>query len=304
MRSFRYLVKEGFKNVWSNRLMSVASIGVLVAVMVLIGAAILLSVNVDMMLNTLQEQNVVMVYTVDKATEAQAREAFSKVQKLSNVASAEFVTQEDGVKSLINDMGDQYKELFEFVDDGDQKGSWLPFGMRVSFKDLKKFDETISEIKKIENIDHVNDQRELTAKIVNIRNLVNSAGLIIIGLLFITALVIIANTIKITMHTRKLEISIMKAVGATNHFIRTPFVIEGILLGLISAVISTIATYGLYTVVANKITSMSVSVVPFMSVIWIVIGVFLVLGVVTGCIGSVISIGKYLRKEGSEFRAF
>ncbi len=304
MRSFRYLVKEGFKNVWSNRLMSVASIGVLVAVMVLIGAAILLSVNVDMMLNTLQEQNVVMVYTVDKATEAQAREAFSKVQKISNVASAEFVTQEDGVKSLINDMGDQYKELFEFVDDGDQKGSWLPFGMRVSFKDLKKFDETISEIKKIENIDHVNDQRELTAKIVNIRNLVNSAGLIIIGLLFITALVIIANTIKITMHTRKLEISIMKAVGATNHFIRTPFVIEGILLGLISAIISTLATYGLYTVVANKVTSMSVSVVPFMSVLWIVIGVFLVLGVITGCIGSIISIGKYLRKEGSEFRAF
>ena len=304
MRSFRYLVKEGFKNVWSNRLMSVASIGVLVAVMVLIGAAILLSVNVDMMLNTLQEQNVVMVYTVDKATEAQAREAFSKVQKISNVASAEFVTQEDGVKSLINDMGDQYKELFEFVDDGDQKGSWLPCGMRVSFKDLKKFDETISEIKKIENIDHVNDQRELTAKIVNIRNLVNSAGLIIIGLLFITALVIIANTIKITMHTRKLEISIMKAVGATNHFIRTPFVIEGILLGLISAIISTLATYGLYTVVANKVTSMSVSVVPFMSVLWIVIGVFLVLGVITGCIGSIISIGKYLRKEGSEFRAF
>ena len=304
MRSFRYLVKEGLKNVWSNRLMSVASIGVLVAVMVLIGAAILLSVNVDMMLNTLQEQNVVMVYTVDKATEAQAREAFSKVQKISNVASAEFVTQEDGVKSLINDMGDQYKELFEFVDDGDQKGSWLPFGMRVSFKDLKKFDETISEIKKIENIDHVNDQRELTAKIVNIRNLVNSAGLIIIGLLFITALVIIANTIKITMHTRKLEISIMKAVGATNHFIRTPFVIEGILLGLISAIISTLATYGLYTVVANKVTSMSVSVVPFMSVLWIVIGVFLVLGVITGCIGSIISIGKYLRKEGSEFRAF
>ncbi len=304
MRSTRYLIREGFKNVWNNRLMSIASIGVLVAVMVLIGAASLLSVNVDKMLSGLQAQNVVMVYTDDNATEEQARAAFQKVQSLDNVLNAEFITQAQGVQSLVDSMGSQYEELFKFVDDGDQKGSWLPFGMRVSFKDLTKFDDTITQIKAIDHVDHVNDSRELTMKIVNIRSLVNTAGLFIIALLFITALVIIANTIKITMHSRKLEISIMKAVGATNHFIRTPFVIEGIILGIISAVISTVAVYGAYTLVEDKVAAMNASLIPFSNVVWYLLLMFVGLGVITGCIGSVISIGKYLRKEGSEFRAF
>lgn len=304
MRSTRYLIREGFKNVWNNRLMSIASIGVLVAVMVLIGAASLLSVNVDKMLSGLQAQNVVMVYTDDNATEEQARAAFQKVQSLDNVLNAEFITQAQGVQSLVDSMGSQYEELFKFVDDGDQKGSWLPFGMRVSFKDLTKFDDTITQIKAIDHVNHVNDSRELTMKIVNIRSLVNTAGLFIIALLFITALVIIANTIKITMHSRKLEISIMKAVGATNHFIRTPFVIEGIILGIISAVISTVAVYGAYTLVEDKVAAMNASLIPFSNVVWYLLLMFVGLGVITGCIGSVISIGKYLRKEGSEFRAF
>ena len=243
MRSLRYLIKEGFRNVWHNSLMSIASIGVLVAVMVLIGAAMLLSVNVDAMLSNLQAQNVVMVYTTDSATEKQAREAYKEITSLENVNAdaCDFVTQEEGVQSLIDSMGSQYEELFEFInEDDEQKGSWLPFGMRISFNDLSKFDSTIEQIAKVEYVDHINDSRDLTMKIVNIRSLVNTAGICVIVLLFATALVIIANTIKITMHSRKLEISIMKAIGATDNFIRTPFVIEGVILGLLSAAISTV----------------------------------------------------------------
>ena len=307
MRSFRYLVKEGFKNVWHNRLMSIASIGVLVAVMVLIGAATILSVNVDAMLENLQSQNVVMVYTTDEATEEQARTAYAEILALNNVneAACEFVTQEQGVQSLIDSMGSQYEKLFEFVEnDGESKGSWLPFGMRISFDDLSQFDATIEAISKVEYVDHINDSRDLTMKIVNMRSLVNTAGLCIIALLFVTALVIIANTIKITMHSRKLEISIMKAIGATNNFIRTPFVIEGIILGVTSALVSTLAVYGIYTLVIDKVTQMNVSLIPFMDFGLYMLGMFLCLGVVTGVLGSIISIGKYLRKEGSEFRAF
>ena len=307
MRSFRYLVKEGFKNVWHNRLMSIASIGVLVAVMVLIGAATILSVNVDVMLENLQEQNVVMVYTTDEATEEQARTAYAEILALENVNedACEFVTQEEGVQSLIDSMGSQYEELFEFIEnDGESKGSWLPFGMRISFDDLTRFDKTIEAISKVEYVDHINDSRDLTMKIINMRSLVNTAGLCIIALLFVTALVIIANTIKITMHSRKLEISIMKAVGATNHFIRTPFVIEGIILGLSSAIVSTFTVYGAYTLVITKVEQMSVTLMPFMDFGLYMFGMFLCLGVVTGVVGSIISIGKYLRKEGSEFRAF
>lgn len=307
MRSLRYLIKEGFRNVWHNRLMSIASIGVLVAVMVLIGAAMLLSVNVDAMLSNLQAQNVVMVYTTDSATEKQAREAYKEITSLENVNAdaCDFVTQEEGVQSLIDSMGSQYEELFEFInEDDEQKGSWLPFGMRISFNDLSKFDSTIEQIAKVEYVDHINDSRDLTMKIVNIRSLVNTAGICVIVLLFATALVIIANTIKITMHSRKLEISIMKAIGATDNFIRTPFVIEGVILGLLSAAISTVIIYGVYSLVVDKVAQMNMNAIPFADIGWFMLGVFLLLGVVTGCIGSIISIGKYLKKEGSEFRAF
>ena len=287
--------------------MSIASIGVLVAVMVLIGAAMLLSVNVDAMLSNLQAQNVVMVYTTDSATEQQARAAYEEITALENVnaSACDFVTQEEGVQSLIDSMGSQYEELFEFIEnDDEQKGSWLPFGMRISFNDLSKFDSTIEQIAKVEYVDHINDSRDLTMKIVNIRSLVNTAGICVIALLFATALVIIANTIKITMHSRKLEISIMKAIGATDNFIRTPFVIEGVILGLLSAVISTVIIYGVYTLVVDKVAQMNMNAIPFKDIGWLMLAVFLLLGVVTGCIGSIISIGKYLKKEGSEFRAF
>ena len=307
MRSLRYLIKEGFRNVWHNSLMSIASIGVLVAVMVLIGAAMLLSVNVDAMLSNLQAQNVVMVYSTDSATEKQAREAYKEITSLENVNAdaCDFVTQEEGVQSLIDSMGSQYEELFEFInEDDEQKGSWLPFGMRISFNDLRKFDSTIEQIAKVEYVDHINDSRDLTMKIVNIRSLVNTAGICVIVLLFATALVIIANTIKITMHSRKLEISIMKAIGATDNFIRTPFVIEGVILGLLSAAISTVIIYGVYSLVVDKVAQMNMNAIPFADIGWFMLGVFLLLGVVTGCIGSIISIGKYLKKEGSEFRAF
>ena len=307
MRSLRYLIKEGFRNVWHNSLMSIASIGVLVAVMVLIGAAMLLSVNVDAMLSNLQAQNVVMVYTTDSATEQQARAAYDEITALENVntSACDFVTQEEGVQSLIDSMGSQYEELFEFInEDDEQKGSWLPFGIRISFNDLSKFDSTIEQIAKVEYVDHINDSRDLTMKIVNIRSLVNTAGICVIVLLFATALVIIANTIKITMHSRKLEISIMKAIGATDNFIRTPFVIEGVILGLLSAAISTVIIYGVYSLVVDKVARMNMNAIPFADIGWFMLGVFLLLGVVTGCIGSIISIGKYLKKEGSEFRAF
>ena len=304
-RNFRYLVVEGLKNIWTNRLMSIASVGVLVACMLLMGAAVLLSVNVERVLSTLQDQNVVMVYTADDTSEADAMIAMQQIQQLSNVQSVDFVSKEEGVESLIQDMGEEYADLFEFVDEGGEKGSFLPYGIRVSFVDLAQYDQTIEQIRAVEHVDHINDSRELTMQIINMRNLVTTAGVCIVGLLFITALVIIANTIKITMHNRKLDISIMTAEGATNNFIRLPFVIEGIVLGIIAAALTTGLLYGVYRLVVAQLQRvMSLQAVPFGSVVWWLFGLFCLMGVVTGCIGSVISIGKYLRKEGSEFRAF
>lgn len=306
LRSLKYLVGEGFKNIWINRLMSVASVGVLVACMLLMGAAMLLSLNVDEALGTLQNQNVALIYTADDTSEADAKAAFEEIRKLDNIKSAKFITKQQGMDSLIKDMGDQYKELFSYIQDDDKDASFLPYGIQVSFEDLTKYDSTINQIKNIKNVDHINDSRKTMQTILSIRKTVTIAGSAIIVLLMVTALVIIANTIRITMNSRKLEISIMKAVGATNGFIRIPFIVEGMVFGIISAVLTTVLLYFAYGFLINRIDiGMKVFVpIPFMTIAgWMFLG-FCLIGILAGCVGSMFSIGKYLKKEGSEFRAF
>lgn len=302
IRSLRYLTAEGFKNVWVNRLMSIASIGVLCACMLLMGVAILLTMNINRAVGNLQDQNVVMVYFADASSDAQVQTAIQKVKNLENVKEAVFVSKEEGMESLLEDMGEQYEELFAWAE---EDGPFLPDGVRVSFHDLEQYDKTILQIKAIENVDTVNDSSELTKTIVGARKVINMASIWIIGLLMITALVIISNTIRITMHNRKLEISIMKAVGATNNFIRIPFVIEGMILGLISAVVTTGLLQLAYRLSVKEIAKFlsTADVVAFGEVGWQLFLLFCGIGIITGCLGSFFSIGKYLRKEGSEFRA-
>ncbi|MGN0557506.1 MAG: permease-like cell division protein FtsX, partial [Acutalibacteraceae bacterium] len=252
-RSLKYLLGEGFKNIWINRLMSVASIVVLVACMALMGAAALFSLNVDKALGALQDQNVVLVYTNEAATEADAKAAFETIRGMDNVKSAKFISKQEGMDSLITDMGDQYKELFNWLDNEDSEGSFLPYGIQVSFDDLEKYDSTVSAIKKVKSVDHINDSREMTSYILSLRKIVTIAGVAIIALLMATALVIIANTIRITMNSRKLEISIMKAVGATNAFVRVPFIVEGMVFGIISALVTTILLYFGYNFLIDRI---------------------------------------------------
>lgn len=304
LRSLRYLLCEGFKNIWINRLMSVASIGVLVACMLLMGAATLFSLNVDKALGTLQDQNVVLVYTADTATEKEARAAYDTISKLDNVKTAKFITKEQGMDELMKDMGDQYEELFNVLDKEDSRGEFLPYGVQVSFNDLEQYADTIRQIKQIKGVDHINDSSEMTAQIVSIRRTVTIAGVAIIALLMVTALVIIANTIRITMNSRKLEISIMKAVGATNSFIRIPFMVEGMVFGIISALLTTVILYFAYNFIIGQPNMAGLHSVEFMSVAGFMFVAFCIMGILAGCVGSMFSIGKYLRKEGSEFRAF
>lgn len=304
LRSLRYLLCEGFKNIWINRLMSVASIGVLVACMLLMGAATLFSLNVDKALGSLQDQNVVLVYTADTATEEEALTAYDAISKLDNVKTAKFITKEQGMDELMKDMGDQYEELFNVLDKEDSRGDFLPYGVQVSFVDLEQYADTIKQIKQIKGVDHINDSSEMTAQIVSIRRTVTIAGVAIIALLMITALVIIANTIRITMNSRKLEISIMKAVGATNSFVRIPFMVEGMVFGIISALLTTVILYFAYNFIIGQPNMAGLKAVDFMSVAGYMFGAFCIMGILAGCVGSMFSIGKYLRKEGSEFRAF
>ncbi|MGN1081333.1 MAG: permease-like cell division protein FtsX [Acutalibacteraceae bacterium] len=299
--SIKYLTGEGFKNVWVHRLMSLASIGVLLACMIMMGVAVILSLNVEKALGTIEDQNAIVAFFSDDISDENAKSITEQtIAGIDNIKSCEFVSREEGLDRQKETMGDDYAALFDYISDENP----LPNAAQIIIEDLNYYDETIDAIKAVEGVDHVNEQREISTKLNSISNTINSAGFWIVGLLFVISIAIVSNTIKITMFSRKLEINIMKAVGATDAFIRFPFVIEGMILGIISGILSTGIVYFIYKATTGSLESaFSTNVVPFTDFgLQMLIG-FLIMGAVVGVIASMFSMGKYLKREGSEFSA-
>ncbi len=333
LSSLRYLVKEGFKNTWTNRLMTIASVGVLVACMVIIGLAVMISKNVNMAMGNLEKQNVVMAYMEDYSwalygeganqknsdstekadkngirpsdytihNEQEAKALCDEIAKIDNVESVTYVSSEEGLESATKSMLESQKEYFTFLEEKDQNP--LPCAAKIAMVDMELFDETIKEIEKLEGIDSIQSNSGLAETLAAIKNGITVAGIWIIAILMIISLVIVSNTIRVTMYTRKLEIGIMKAVGATDAFVRLPFVVEGMVIGVISALIAEGLLYFCYRIATETIIKTFGGVIAFSEMAWVLLALFTGIGVISGVIGSVIIISKYLRKEGSEFAA-
>lgn len=360
MGSVKYLVGEGVKNTWVNRLMSLASVGVLVACMVIIGLAILISENVNKAVGNLEQQNVVMAYmkdyswalygdkdvssdkssnsssaaaSSDSATssatsgtestsgdekadengikqsdyvvhgEEEAKALCDEIAKLDNVASVTYVSPEEGLESVKKSMLEGQESYFSFLDE--KNGNPMSGAAKIQMKDMSRFDETVEQIKKFDGISDIQSQSDLAEKITAIKKGIGIAGFWIIAILMVIALVIVSNTIRVTMYNRKLEISIMKAVGATDSFVRIPFVVEGMLIGVVSALIAEGLLYFCYRVATETIigTLGTSDIVHYSDVAGWLLLVFIGIGIFAGVLGSVIMISKYLRHEGSEFAA-
>ena len=348
--SIKYLTGEGVKNAWINRLMTLASIGVLVACMVIIGLAILISENVNKAVGKLEQQNVVMAYmkdynwalygekgnssdssassgssssdtasTVSDAETAdkngikpsdyvihnddEAKALCDEIAKLPNVASVTYVTSEEGLESVKESMLEGQESYFTFLDE--EYGNPMSGAAKITMKDMSLFDETIGQIKKIDGIDAIQSQNDLADKITAIKRGIGIAGFWIIAILMVISLVIVSNTIRVTMYNRKLEISIMKAVGATDSFVRIPFIVEGMLIGVISALLAEGLLYFCYRVATETIISTlgTTDIVHYGDVAWWLLLIFIGIGIFAGVLGSIIMISKYLRREGSEFTA-
>ena len=295
--SLKYLTHEGFRNIWVNRLMSLASVTVLLACLVIIGVGSMAFFNINALLDRVEAQNVVMVYLEMNADDATVTSVGEELSALPNVATCEFVSKEDAFAQQVESLGGD-SSIFEGLN-----GNPLPDAYKVTLADLSQFDATVDQIKAIEHVDTVRENSDLASRLVSVRRAVTILSVGVVVLLFLVALFIIANTIRITMFSRKLEINIMKAVGATNGFIRWPFFVEGILLGVISAVVSLGVLWGLYELItvsfADLLRSFNFSLVPFKDYALQMLGVFLLIGVFTGGVGSMISMSKYLREQRS-----
>lgn len=298
--SIKYLTKEGFRNVWTNRMMSIASICVLMSCLVLIGTAGMIFLNIDSLLEKVEDENVIMVFATEDATDQQLDEMEKQIKQIDNVGRVDFVPKEVAFEEQLATMGDAQAELFKNVSNDNP----LPDAYKVTVDNLDLFDQTVEQLNNIENVDIIRENKDLAQKLVAIRQGITVISIVIVGVLFLISLFIISNTIRLTVYSRRLEISIMKSVGATNNFVRFPFIIEGMILGVISGVFGLGLVWGLYQLAVSQfgdvLKTLNLKAVPFTEYALLMLGVFILIGIVCGVGGSLVTMRKYLNKEGSE----
>ena len=297
--SFGYLMKEGFRNIKANRQMSVASIGVLIACMVLIGGAMMLNLNINSLMGYVESFNEVVVWVEDALSPHGTEQLREELENLPNVSSVEYVSKQDALTELEETIGDSYLEGFEEYE-GDNP---LPASFRLKVKELEKLPETEQQILTLTGVDDLESSAEVASTLTGIKTAVHVSGAVIVAILMVVSIIIIANTVRVTIFNRRREISIMKFVGATNSFIRFPFLVEGMTIGLISAVVSFgllwVGTNYFYHWIGQSASSWLQlayqNLVPFVSVAPLMLLGFAAAGVLFGMIGSFIFVGKYLK---------
>lgn len=296
--SLLYLTKEGFKNVWSNRLMSFASISVLLSCLVVIGVAFMAVVNMNSMMENIEDQNVIMVFVQDDIGENATKQVGYDLSEIDNVKECTFVPKEQSFKEQIKNIGTE-ASLFEGIENP------LPDAYKVTLSHQENFDETVSAIKEVTNVMSVRENKGLAEQMSNIRTTVSYVSLGVILVLLFISLFIISNTVRITMFSRRLEIRIMKSVGATRWFIRWPFMVEGMVLGIVAGIVSIGLVGGIYYLIVKSFGNMIEFLfrdgfINFMDYFWILFGAFLIIGIFAGVFGSAISINKYLKEQEYE----
>ncbi len=296
--SFKYLVRQGIHSLGTHSMMTFASIGVLTVCLVLTGIAYLFSVNVDSLIDYLGSQNETVVYLSPDLNEEQTAAVDTAIRSISGVSGVEYVSKEDVLSTYKGYMSEQYADLWDaFDNDNPFKANY-----RVTVKELDDIQRISDELSAIEGVDSVSAPLAMSNVFVQVQDVVTYAGYGLVAVLAVVAVVVISNTIRITVFARRREINIMKYVGATNGFIRLPFFVEGMAAGLISAFIASAIVLGGYWVLTYYSdlvpgfwrSLLSESVVPVTDVWYKVVPAFAAFSVLMGGVGSLVSIRKHL----------
>ena len=297
--SFGYLLCEGGRNIKGNRQMSIASIGILIACMLLIGIAILFSMNVTSVMGYMEDTNEVIVYIEDDVTQTVVNELGKTLEQDSNIFSCEFVSKEDALQSQMDLMEDA-AVLLEGLS-GEENP--LPASYIVKITELSTLDATVDWINGLSGVDYAAAPTELAKTLVDIKNAVMVVGVFIVAILGTVSVIIIGNTIKVTVFNRRKEISIMKYVGAKDSFIRIPYLVEGMIIGLTSALFSFSFLWIGYEYAMKLLGETTSSwvvliydyFIPFMDVASPMFFGFVVAGLSFGILGSLFFVNRYLK---------
>lgn len=287
-----YLIREGVRGVFLHGFMSFAAICVTIACLIIMGSFSLILYNLNIMVKEAEQENEVLVYIDETYSEAEAKSVGSQINMIANVYNAEFVSREQALADFVDEQEDA--DLFQGIEADTFRDRFV-----VTMVDNTLMKQTVSEIEQVEGVADVSAHYEIADGFTTVQNVLRIASAAIIAVLLVVSLLIVSNTVKLAMYDRKEEIAIMRMVGATNGFIRWPFVVEGFLLGIVGAAIAFFLEWGIYDLLAARIASVDtlqlITVVPFSEVLPIMIAAYAATGFVIGVFGSLLSIRKFLK---------
>ena len=292
-----YLIGEGFRNFFKNKKSTGASLMIMCATMLIFGLFFLIGENINYMVKEVEAEQGMQVFMVKDATEEQIKNLGEQIKQLDYVAKTEFVSKEEAY----NIVKEKYGVYGRFLEGYTIEKNPFKVSYVVTLTDLSKSEQVKDEISKLDNVNNIEMRDKTINALVSIANGIRWVSAGVLTLLIVISIFIIANTIKLTVHARRKEISIMKYVGATNGFIRWPFIVEGIIIGIVSAIISILILGVSYNFIVQKImessvTSMiNITLLQFSDIFGLVVAVYLALGIGIGCVGSAISMRKYLK---------
>lgn len=290
-----YLICEGFRNVFKNKKSTFSAILVMCISMLVFGLFFIIGENVNHIMNTVESSQEIQVFIKNDATDAEIETVGEQIKVIEGVNKVTFVSKEEALELMQDKVGER-----SYLLEGYEENNFLPASYKVTLTDLKLANQVESQINKLDNIKKITSSNETITKLIGIANGVKIVTAAILIGLIVGSIFIIANTIKLTVYARRKEISIMKYVGATNSFIRWPFIVEGVIIGIISAAISVLVVGGAYKVAATKlletslVSSLGITLVSFGNMFSMIILVYLCLGIGIGVIGSALSMRKYL----------
>lgn len=292
MRSFGYYWKEGFRNIFKHGFMSIAAVLIMIACLLLTGTVTLIAYNIDLSIEELQQSNEIVVFIDENLTTREARALGSEFNKIDNIATVEFEDRDVALEKYREELG----EDAVILDNYNSANNPLRNSFIFTLKDPTLAEETIEQIAAVEGTDYIRADEDVISKLIQVQRVFNIIALAMVVGLAVISIFIIANTVKLAMFARREEISIQKMVGATNWFIRWPFVIEGMVLGLLAGGLAFLAQWGLY----SELSNIASGVIPYFHIVsfdglrWLVLGVYLGAGVLFGIGGSVTSIRKFM----------
>lgn len=294
MGSFFYLIGQGIRSTWRNRVMSAASVGILTACLILVGCTGLVALNVHDAFKRVEDQTEMVVYIEDSAAESQIERLGARLEEMENVTRVEYVSKTDAIQIQKESLGEK-----GYLIDG--LGEFLPAAYKVYVDDIENMAAVKNEISNLNNILEIYVPDQLVEVLTGFKNVVTILGCILVGILVIASVVVINNTIRMTVYSQRREINIMKYVGATNAFIRLPYFIEGLTIGLWSGALAFGILAGVYKSINRMLSDSpigwlrSIQLYDFWAVWPYVLAGFAVIGMLIGSFGSSSATRRHLR---------